>query len=48
MPPLEQNTKKKKLINKLDNNLPELERGFETKNNKKYKVEAIINSAVYC
>ena len=40
----EQNTIKKERINEL---FPESEPKFDTGNNKKYKVEAIINSAIY-
>ena len=41
---LEQNTTKK---GRVDKTLPEPEKEFEAGDNKKYKVEAIINSAVY-
>lgn len=36
---------KKRRVNKLNNDLPE--RKFEARDNKEYKVKAIINSAVY-
>ncbi len=42
---LEQDIRKKKQINELSN-LPELEKEFEARNNKKYEFEAIINSVM--
>lgn len=44
---LEQNIIRKGQVNKLDDKLLEPEREFEAGDKKKYKVEAIIDSAVY-
>lgn len=44
---LKQGITKKGQINKLNNELPDVEKEFQARNNKEYKVKAIINGAIY-